>query len=170
MNSHLIIGVNKINACISKTLLYRVLDNAKQRCKNKNNPEYKRYGIRGIKVCEEWDKSYKKFYDLAIKNGYKKGLQLDRINNNGDYCPENCQWITNKENCSIGKTRTFSTNTSGYRGVSWYQRDLKWKSTITVDGKQIHIGYYKNREDALNARINKEIELFGKQLSNLKED
>ena len=69
----------------------------KERCYNPNYHHYHRYGGRGIKVCEEWLEDYASFRDWAIKNGYKKGLSLDRINNDGDYCPENCRWTTQKE-------------------------------------------------------------------------
>lgn len=77
------------------------------RCKNENNKYYKNYGGRGIKVCEEWMNSLQKFYDWATLNGWKKGLSIDRKDNDGDYTPENCQWITRSENsrknCVLGK-------------------------------------------------------------------
>ena len=67
------------------------------RCENHNRPKYKDYGGRGINVCEEW-KTAENFVRWALNNGYKKGLQLDRIDNDGDYCPENCRFVTPKEN------------------------------------------------------------------------
>ena len=59
--------------------------------------DYPRYGGRGIKVCEEWQ-TYENFCDWALSNGFKEGLCLDRIDNDGDYSPDNCQWLTNSEN------------------------------------------------------------------------
>lgn len=71
----------------------------KQRCTNPNAISYPNYGARGIKVCGDWQ-SFKPFYDWSMKNGYKKGLTIDRIDNNGNYEPSNCQWITLEENIS----------------------------------------------------------------------
>jgi hypothetical protein len=69
----------------------------KQRCANPNNQKYKDYGGRGIKVCEEWLHDFQSFYDWAIANGYADGLSIDRIDVNGNYCPENCRWVTMME-------------------------------------------------------------------------
>lgn len=69
----------------------------KQRCTNPNAISYPAYGARGISVCKEWHQ-LKPFYDWAMANGYKEGLTIDRIDNDGNYEPSNCQWITLKEN------------------------------------------------------------------------
>lgn len=79
------------------------------RCYNKNNKFYKNYGGKGISVCEEWKHSLEEFVEWALNNGWSKGLSIDRIDNEGDYTPENCQWITisenSRKNCVIGKLR-----------------------------------------------------------------
>jgi hypothetical protein len=75
------------------------------RCYNENNPFYKNYGERGIKVCDEWKDSLESFMDWAISNGWVKGLSIDRIDNDGDYEPNNCHWITVSENSRKTMTR-----------------------------------------------------------------
>lgn len=76
--------------------LYRIWKNMIQRCSNPNKPDYKYYGAQGIRVCDEW-KKYATFKEWAVNNGYDDSLTIDRIKSNKDYCPENCRWITIKE-------------------------------------------------------------------------
>lgn len=75
--------------------LYRRWSYMMTRCYNKNIKKWKVYGGRGIRVCERWHE-FGNFYDDNIKN-FKKELSLDRIDNDGDYSPQNCQWVTNNE-------------------------------------------------------------------------
>lgn len=82
----------------SNTRLYYVWYTMRKRCSIPSSKSYKYYGGRGIKVCDEWDKSWEAFRDFAFSHGYKEGLQIDRIDNNGNYCPENCRFVTKKEN------------------------------------------------------------------------
>lgn len=81
---------------MSNSRIYRIWSLMKERCYNSKRPEYKHYGGRGIKVCDDWLDS-KKFIDWSLKNGYKDDLTIDRLDNNKGYCPENCRWITQKE-------------------------------------------------------------------------
>lgn len=76
------------------THLYAVWNGIKQRCRNKNNDSYHNYGGRGINICDEWANSYETFYEWAIRSGYKRGLEIDRINCDGDYCESNCRFVT----------------------------------------------------------------------------
>lgn len=81
---------------LSGTQIYGVWHTMKNRCLNPNTKKYKDYGARDIKVCEEWLHDFQAFYDWAMANGYHEGLSIDRINVNGNYCPENCRWVDMK--------------------------------------------------------------------------
>jgi hypothetical protein len=74
---------------------FRAWDSMLQRCNNKNNDKYPRYGGRGIKVCDRW-KLYRNFLeDMGVKPSME--FSLHRIDNDGDYKPSNCKWGTVKE-------------------------------------------------------------------------
>jgi len=88
----------------SKTRLYNTWNHMLYRCYNPKHKNYHRYGGRGITVCEEW-KKYENFRDWAMANGYQEDLSIDRVDVNGSYCPENCRWVTQKE-----QTRNRSSN------------------------------------------------------------
>ena len=77
---------------------YRIWQGMKKRCYNPKDHHYYIYGGRGIKVCDEWKNSSDAFLEWAYSHGYSDELEIDRIDSNGDYCPENCQWITKSEN------------------------------------------------------------------------
>lgn len=79
-------------------ILYKRWSNMKDRCYNPNARFYYCYGGRGITMCNEWLIEFKAFYYWAIKTGWRKDLELDRINNNGNYEPNNCRWVSKKEN------------------------------------------------------------------------
>lgn len=87
---------------MSHTRLYGIWSNMKRRCDDPNNPKFKNYGARGIKVCEEWYNS-EIFFEWALTNGYNDNLTIDRIDVNKGYYPENCRWIGIKEQ-SLNRT------------------------------------------------------------------
>lgn len=66
------------------------------RCKTVSSGSYKNYGGRGIKVCDEWHQ-FERFWEWSKSSGYEENLTIDRIDPNGDYCPDNCKWSTYKE-------------------------------------------------------------------------
>ena len=84
----------------------------KQRCYNPKCPIYKDYGARGITVCNEWLESSMPFIRWALANGYTDDLEIDRIENNGNYSPDNCRWVTRSENC-LNRRDTFIVNLDG---------------------------------------------------------
>lgn len=75
------------------TRLYQAWANIKQRCYHENNPWYKFYGARGIKMCDIWRESFEAFAEWALSNGYQDDLTIERINNDRGYEPNNCKWI-----------------------------------------------------------------------------
>ena len=96
--------INKIHG-MSHHPLHHVWDTMKARCYRPKHASFKNYGGRGIKVCKEWHTA-KNFIDWGLKNGYQHGLYLDRIDNNKDYSPVNCQWVTAKESVNNRKPRS----------------------------------------------------------------
>lgn len=82
---------------LSGTKIYKVYKSIKKRCLNKKDKRYIDYGGRGIKICKEWETDFMNFCNWAIENGYEQKLCIDRIDNDGNYCPENCRWTTYEE-------------------------------------------------------------------------
>lgn len=85
---------------IKNKRLYSIFSSMKTRCYNNNHKSYSRYGDKGIIICDEWLNNYTLFEKWAEDNGYNDTLQIDRINNNGNYEPNNCRWVTPKQNCN----------------------------------------------------------------------
>lgn len=134
--------------------LNTIWGNMKQRCFNSSNINYKNYGGRGITVCEEWKDNFVSFYDWAIKNGYKEDLTVDRIDNNGNYCPENCRWVSmeeqgNNKRCNKIVTTSLGTMTvkqlSKISGISYPTLITRYNLGIR-DGRILFEGNYSSEK------------------------
>ena len=83
----------------SGTRLHNIWAGMVSRCRDRGNSIFSYYGGRGISVCPEWFVSYVVFRDWALTHGYYTDLELDRKDNNGNYTPDNCQWVSESRNC-----------------------------------------------------------------------
>ncbi|EPM2991048.1 hypothetical protein ACTLJQ_000849 [Escherichia coli] len=97
---------------MTHTKLYKVFIGMKTRCKkSNNNPRNKHYREKGITICDEWLNDSSKFIEWALNNGYQEGLEIDRIDNDKGYSPDNCRWVTHAENMrNTCKTRMLTVN------------------------------------------------------------
>lgn len=135
---------------LSRTPQYKLWQGMIARCERPETKDYHRYGGRGIKVCAEWHDK-KTFIQWCLDNGWQKGLQLDRIDNNGDYCPTNCHFVTPKDNM---KNRR---NTLMFKGVSL--ADLLDNAKTNPYGLDRHTVWYRIKvrgwsiEKALNTKL-----------------
>lgn len=119
------------------TRLYTIYIQMKQRCYNPNRREYKNYGGRGIAVCEEWLSGFEVFRDWAMNNGYQNNLTLDRIDNNKDYEPGNCRWVSMKVQ---------SNNKRGNIMVQYNGEEMTLSECADRCGVDYHTLYVRTRQ------------------------
>lgn len=123
---------------MTKSRIYNIWTLMKQRCCNKSNNVYSRYGGRGIKVCDEWNDNFENFLAWSLKNGYSDNLTIDRINNDGNYEPSNCRWVD----------MTTQVNNRGVWGEIPYYGIVKdntgYRAQVTVNGRKVYIGHSKD--------------------------
>ena len=150
-------GCLKVKHNCWKEPLYKVWNAMVSRCYNPNNKGYTNYGGRGISILDVWKKDYLTFKEWAYNNGYSLELSIDRIDVDGNYEPNNCRWVTRE--VQARNTRILmSTNSSGFRGVSWHKVGNKWIAKITVNSKKVHLGYFNTAIDGAIAYNNYVIE------------
>lgn len=141
--------------------LYTVIKDMHSRCENPKNHKYYMYGGRGITVCDEWadtPEGIDNFIKWSESHGYKEGLVLDRFDNDKGYSPDNCRWVT------------YSVNNFNVRRTKGYRfHNGVWEVYIAKDGTQYH-KYVKSEEEAIALRKQWEIELYGENSPNYRED
>lgn len=137
---------------LSNTKIYSAWKNIKARCYNKNSSHYNCYGARGISVCEEWKNNFMAFYNWSINNGYKEGLSIDRIDNNGNYEPNNCRWCDRITQANNTRTNHFITYNGKTQTITQWSRELGLSRGVLWN----RIYCYKwTIERALTEKVNK---------------
>ena len=139
-------GKGNLKHGLCGTRIYQCWGDMKQRCNNEANAFYHRYGGRGVSYTKDWEE-FMPFYEWAMANGYRDDLTLDRIDNDGDYTPENCKWSTQHEQ-SMNKTHLQSK--TGVVGVRW--KANRYQAEICRYGEYHYIGRYETLEEAKAAR------------------
>lgn len=118
----------------TKTRLYNIWQGIKRRCNNKNAINYKNYGLRGIKMCTEWENDFMLFKDWAYQNGYNANLTIDRIDNDKNYCPSNCIWSDQKYQQNHKRNNRYITyNNQKHTLSEWAQ--ITGLSTSVIDSR-----------------------------------
>ena len=149
---------------------YVSFKNMRQRCNYPKDVAYRHYGGRGIKVCERW----KHFRNFLEDMGRKPtpDHEIERVDNDGDYCKENCKWTTRSDNCynMRRRKRNGKPNTSKYRGVVYFKGRLRkpWHAqVIGKDGRMKSLGYFAEELDAAKA-YDEAVKKKGKGIPNFK--
>lgn len=117
-------GLYKLNInCCKNKKIGHIFEGMKNRCYNPNSKNYRWYGAKGIKICDEWLSNPSSFEKWALSNGFEDNLTIDRINENKNYCPDNCWWITNKNNSRFkSTTRCLTVDEETLSGRQWAER------------------------------------------------
>lgn len=133
---------------LSKTPLYNVWQGMKGRCYNENDPRFADWGGRGIQVCEEWRHDFMAFHDWALANGYREGLSIDRIDNDGDYRPDNCRWATQKQQSRNRRSNINITIGNSTRTL------LEWCEIFGLNYNAVNMRYRRSGDCSLEGLFN----------------
>lgn len=133
---------------VGGTRLYNIWQNMKNRCYKRQDARYERYGGRGITICEEWKNDFVAFYEWAMNNGYSEKLTIDRIDNDGNYTPDNCRWITNKEQANNRSTNINITIGNSTRNLT------EWCEIFNVDYKKVVARYHREENVTIDRLFN----------------
>lgn len=128
--------------------LYWVWFNMIRRCEDPKAPDYYRYGELGISVCDEWHDLHR-FIEWANKSGWKEGLTLDRVDNSGNYCPENCRWADRITQCNNKRTN----RRIEYDGSTWTVTELSRMSGISSSVLYYRLNHGWSVEDAISKPV-----------------
>lgn len=143
---------------LTHTRLFNIWSNLKQRCNNPNASGYDCYGGRGITYCKEWE-NFEPFMNWAVFNGYTDDLTIDRINVNGNYEPDNCRWITIKEQMNnMRSNRLITYNGETHNLKQWSEivnityTTLHWRLSNGWSIEKVLTHNIKNKKEKLNGR------------------
>ena len=134
---------------MSGTRIYLEWQGMKGRCYNKGSARYADWGGRGIEVCEQWRNSFESFYTWAMANGYQDNLTIDRIDHNGNYCPENCRWVGQQEQCRNRRSNINITIGNSTRTL------MEWCEIFQVDYTNVNARYHRNKNATIDYLFNR---------------
>lgn len=129
--------------------LRRVYDSMKARCYRKAHKSYHNYGGRGIEICPEWRDNYRAFYQWAIGAGWSKGLQLDRIDNSGDYSPSNCRFVSSLDNNMNKRDNILIEAFGEIKPLAQWERGRDPRSKVKLNALQHRLKMGWAPEDAI---------------------
>lgn len=112
--------------------IFRIWNGIKNRCYNPNNANYKRYGGRGITMCDEWLNSFINFKEWAVNNGYSENLSIDRIDVNKGYSPTNCRWANSITQNNNRRSNTYFTNNGTTHTAAEWSRIVGIKAATII--------------------------------------
>ncbi len=150
-------GARRTHGATGKKI-YWAYQHMMERCYSPQSERFISYGARGICVCDEWKNNPKAFVDWSLSNGFEEDLTLDRINVNGDYCPENCRWVSwdvqaNNKRSSVyvnvrGEKLTLAQVAQKYglrKGTVWWRHHHGWEDEDLI--KPLRGNYSENQSE-----------------------